>query len=204
VSVLECHGLMVLCSAYFQEVVVFEISPNDHETWAIWCHVGIHVDFTSILHSHIVLVPRAYNSVKRTWTGSAISTSESAWSIMVTGSLFLCVEVAMKVCDHCILRSLLGQEGQDSPSSLHTRRWRPKGPMRLSWIKSILHGFLQGKRWIMSNGMPKFVSGPPPRDMLNGNSYICLSSTLSAAIGQGSRALTITWSQPLASVRSGP
>jgi hypothetical protein len=33
--------------------VVFESNPNDHETWSIWCHVGIHVDFTSILHSLI-------------------------------------------------------------------------------------------------------------------------------------------------------
>ena len=33
-------------------------SPSDRETWSIRCHVGIHVDyFTSILHSHTLLVP---------------------------------------------------------------------------------------------------------------------------------------------------
>jgi hypothetical protein len=34
-----------------QEVVLGN-SPSNHETWSIQCHVGIHVDFTSILHSH--------------------------------------------------------------------------------------------------------------------------------------------------------
>ena len=63
---LECHGLLILCWTYLQEVV-FECSPSDHETWSIRCHVGIHVDFTSILHSHTPLV--AKRSVKqRTWT----------------------------------------------------------------------------------------------------------------------------------------
>ena len=41
---LECHDLQVLCWAYLQEVV-FEHSPSDHETWSIWCHVGLHVEF---------------------------------------------------------------------------------------------------------------------------------------------------------------
>ena len=34
-------------------------SPSDHETWCIGCHVGIHVEFTSILHSRTLLVPQA-------------------------------------------------------------------------------------------------------------------------------------------------
>ena len=33
-------------------------NPSDHETWSIRCHVGIHVDFTSILHSLTPLVPQ--------------------------------------------------------------------------------------------------------------------------------------------------
>jgi hypothetical protein len=32
--------------------VDFENNPSDHKTWSIRCHVGIHVDFTSIFHSH--------------------------------------------------------------------------------------------------------------------------------------------------------
>ena len=34
----------------------FENNPSDHKTWSIWCHVGIHVVVTSILHSHIYSV----------------------------------------------------------------------------------------------------------------------------------------------------
>ena len=29
------------------------------DTWSIRCHVGVHVDFISILHSHTLLVPQA-------------------------------------------------------------------------------------------------------------------------------------------------
>ena len=36
----------------------FENSPSDHEPWSIRCHVGIHVDLTSILHSNTPLVPQ--------------------------------------------------------------------------------------------------------------------------------------------------
>ena len=54
----ECHALPVLCKTYLQ-VVVFENSPCDHGTWSVWCHVGIHVDLASILHSHTPSVPRA-------------------------------------------------------------------------------------------------------------------------------------------------
>ena len=49
---LECHGLLVL--RWF-----FENSPSDHKTWFIRYHVGIYVDFTSILQSHSHLVPQA-------------------------------------------------------------------------------------------------------------------------------------------------
>jgi hypothetical protein len=55
----ECRDLPVLCSAYLREVV-FENSPTDREIWSIRCYVGIHVDFTSILHSHTPLVPQAW------------------------------------------------------------------------------------------------------------------------------------------------
>ena len=37
--------------------MVFENNPNDHETRPIRCQVRIHADFTSILHSHTLLVP---------------------------------------------------------------------------------------------------------------------------------------------------
>ena len=83
VSISESHGLPVLCWDYLQEVV-FENNPSDHETWSIWCHVGIHVDFTSILYS--ILLWSLKCCVKQTWTGSTISTNESAWSLMVTGN----------------------------------------------------------------------------------------------------------------------
>jgi hypothetical protein len=44
---------------YYLQDVVFENNPSDHETWSIECHVEIHVDYTSILHSHTPLVPQA-------------------------------------------------------------------------------------------------------------------------------------------------
>ena len=33
--------------------MVFENNPSDYETWSVQCQVGIQVDFTSILHSHM-------------------------------------------------------------------------------------------------------------------------------------------------------
>ena len=60
------------------------IQTCDHETWSIRCHVGIHVDFTFVLHSQFhILRWSLKRSVKQTWTGSAFSTNESAWSVMV-------------------------------------------------------------------------------------------------------------------------
>ena len=53
----EIHDHLIMCSAYLQEMV-FENNPSDHEIVSIWCHVGIHVDFTSIMHSHTLLVPQ--------------------------------------------------------------------------------------------------------------------------------------------------
>ena len=40
--------------------MVFESNPSDHETRSTGCHVGIHVDFISIVHSRTLLVPQAY------------------------------------------------------------------------------------------------------------------------------------------------
>jgi hypothetical protein len=63
-----------------------ENSPSDHETSSIRCHVRIHVDFTSIILAFTyILWWSLKHSGKRTWTGSAFSTNESAWSVMVTG-----------------------------------------------------------------------------------------------------------------------
>ena len=42
------------------------------------------------------------------------------------------------------LKALIGRKDWDRPSSLHTRRWRPKDPKILSWMQS-LHGFLNDK-----------------------------------------------------------
>ena len=64
----------------------------------------------------------------------------------------------LKVHDHCNLRALIGRKGGDRPSSLHTQRWRPKGPKKTSWIKS-LHEVLHGGLWIRFHGLPEFSSG---------------------------------------------
>jgi hypothetical protein len=62
--------------------MIFKINLNDHETWSTGYHVGIHVDFTSILQSHISSV-----GPSKTWTGSAFSTNESVHGLSV-----LCVK----------------------------------------------------------------------------------------------------------------
>ena len=71
--------------------------------------------------------------------------------------------------DHCKRRILIGRKGGDGPSSLHTRRWRPKGPKKSSWMKS-LHGVLHGGLWIRFHGLPEFTSGLPPRGGPDANS----------------------------------
>ena len=57
---------------------------------AFWCmpmQGSIHVDFTSHLAFTYLLCWSLKRSVKKwTWTGSAFSTNESAWSVMVTDS----------------------------------------------------------------------------------------------------------------------
>ena len=77
---LECHGLPVSCQAYLQKVV-FENNPSDHETWSMRCHVGIHVDFTSIMHSHTLSVPQAQCEANL----DRLHLSHQ-WSVRVTGS----------------------------------------------------------------------------------------------------------------------
>ena len=49
----------VFCVRSTSKKWFLKIIPCDHETRSIWCHVGVHVDFTSILYSHISLVPQA-------------------------------------------------------------------------------------------------------------------------------------------------
>ena len=51
-TVVSIHNAMVSTRRFFEN------SPNDHETWSIWWHIGIHVDFTTVLQSHTRLVPQ--------------------------------------------------------------------------------------------------------------------------------------------------
>jgi hypothetical protein len=74
----------------------------------------------------------------------------------------------LKAHDHCNLRALIGGKGGDRPSSLHTRRWRPKGPKKTSWIKSV-HGILHGGLWIRFHGFQEFLLGPPSKGGLKAN-----------------------------------
>ena len=69
----------------------------------------------------------------------------------------------LKARDHCNLRALIGRKGGNRPSSLHTRRWRSKGPKKTSWMKS-LHGGL----WIRFHDLQKFS---PPRGGPDANSW---------------------------------
>jgi len=58
----------------------------------------------------------------------------------------------LKVPDRGKGRALIGRKGGDHPSSFHTRRWRPKGPKKISWMKN-LHGGLHGRLWIRVHGL---------------------------------------------------
>ena len=64
------------------------------------------------------------------------------YSVLIIGPLLHTWD-RRPVSDHCILRSLIGWKGQDHPSSLHTTRWRPKGPKKLShWCKNYLGSYM--------------------------------------------------------------
>ena len=76
---------------------------------------------------------------------------------------------SLKARDHCNLRALIGQKGGDCSSSLHTWRWRPKGPKKTLWMKS-LHGFLHDGLWKRFHGLPEFSSGQSPRGGPHANS----------------------------------
>ena len=71
-----------------------------------------------------------------------------------------------------------------------------------------LHGFSHGILWIMFHGPLKFATSPPPTNRLDANSSKpCQSQgpskTTNTTFGWESRALTPTWSQPLARVWNG-
>jgi hypothetical protein len=53
----------------------------------------------------------------------------------------------LKARDHCNLRAFIGWKGGDCPSSLHTRRWRPKGPKWTSWMKSLRDSNMADYGW---------------------------------------------------------
>ena len=58
--------------------------------------------------------------------------------------------------------SLVERAERDRPTSLHTWRWRPEGPKKTSWTKS-LHGVLRDGLWTRFHGLPEFSSHLPPR-----------------------------------------
>ena len=72
---------------------------------------------------------------------------------------------SLKARDHCNLRALIGWKGDDRPSSLHTQRWRSKGPKKNSWMES-LHGVLHGRLWIRFHGLLDFSSGLIPKETM--------------------------------------
>ena len=81
------------------------------------------------------------------WVGAKLQVPPSligrAWEV---GKVRATSHTRLKAHDHCNLRALIGRKGGDRPSSLHIRRWRPKGPKRMTWMKS-LHGILHGGLW---------------------------------------------------------
>ena len=78
------------------------------------------------------------------------------WSIHCAALLRATSHTRLKAHDYHNLRAIIGRKGKDRPSSLHTRRWRPKGPKMTSWMKS-LHGVLHGGLWIKFHGLLETV-----------------------------------------------
>ena len=82
-TVVSVQSAMVsrFCIKPYLREVVFENSPSDHETWSL----GIHVDFTSMLHSH---TPIGLSSIVWSELGPAppCPPNESASSGMGTSS----------------------------------------------------------------------------------------------------------------------
>ena len=65
---------------------------------------------------------------------SVVGTLRPCWDLPRATSY-----MRLKAHDHCILRYLnIGRKGWDRLCSLHTRRWSPKGPKKISWMKSLL------------------------------------------------------------------
>jgi hypothetical protein len=60
----HCSCIQML--AYLREMN-FENNHSDHDTWSIWCHVRIHVDFYIILHSHTPLVLQVQCAANLGW-----------------------------------------------------------------------------------------------------------------------------------------
>ena len=75
------------------------------------------------------------------WLGNELLLFETR--LLVNGArLFFCwfratSHTRLKAHDHCNLRAPIGRKGGDRPSSLHTWRWRRKGPKKTSWMKSL-------------------------------------------------------------------
>ena len=76
--------------------------------------------------------------------------------------------VRPKSHDYCILGTLIGQKGWDHPSSLHSRRWRPKNAKKQSWMQ-ILHRLPHDNLQIMFHGLSEVASSSTPRDRHDSN-----------------------------------
>ena len=74
----------------------------------------------------------------------------------------------LKPCGNCILRSLIGWTGRDRLTSLHTRRWRPKGPKKSSWMTDYMDSYMEDLifwgeddlNWCTRLGVEWFLCGP--------------------------------------------
>ena len=108
------------------------------------------------------IVATSTDKMEKLWVlqGGRLQTSpvEDCWwtSLRATSN------TSLKARDHCNLRALIGWKGRDCPSSLHIGRWKPKGPKKTSWMKS-LHGALHGGICTRLHGLPEFSLSPPPR-----------------------------------------
>jgi hypothetical protein len=119
----------------FSQILITDCSSPDINTYIIGCYMR-----TSYIPPQMIL-----------WIDSLWSLDKSTH--ITLGALS---HTRLKPRDRCNLRALIGRKGVDCSSSLHTRRWRPKGSKKTSWVKS-LHGVLHGILWTRFHGLPEFL-----------------------------------------------
>ena len=122
------------------------------------------------------------------------------WNYMHHGLERATSQTRLKACDHCILRSLIGQKKGECPSSLHTRRWSQRVQGNCHGWKAYMDSCMAYYDWCV------MICQNLHHDYFQEVGLIQFPSyhVHDTAFGRVSRVLTTKWSRPWALVWSGP